>query len=178
MATVGEIVLNSFRESWTSGAVPHENGKRWAAPELMSRHRPSQASDVYAFGCVCIEVRHVPVIARPIIIVLHQLFTGQVPFAELTEIHAALSIYNGAVPPRPERMPDGLWSLINACWHLDPDQRPTMKRIAEVLSKNNIHEMKEPEIVALAKASIESRQNSETNLDMLSLWKKYRTVLR
>lgn len=47
-------------------------GTRWTAPEVLNGKRPSCESDVYAFGCVCVEVNqlsslfHLPLLTNDI----------------------------------------------------------------------------------------------------------------
>ena len=46
---------------------------------------------------------------------------------------AAAQVCEGFRPPRPSCLPDGVWSLIEAGWHDDPIQRPSMvERLTEL----------------------------------------------
>nr|XP_039251475.1 activated CDC42 kinase 1-like isoform X1 [Styela clava] len=90
----------------------------WSAPESLKRRQFSHASDVWMFG-----------------VTLWEMFTyGQEPWLS----------YNGAqilhkVDKENERLlqpdncPNNIYRLMLNCWRLQPDQRPTFKRIKEVI---------------------------------------------
>ncbi|KAJ7656694.1 kinase-like domain-containing protein [Mycena rosella] len=88
----------------------------WMAPELIDPDRfgykfaRTPATDVYAFGCVCIEV-----------------YTGRPPFSDLSDAAALFKIANGDRAGRPSGTPaisDLLWQYIAAYWTQDPATRP------------------------------------------------------
>ncbi|TCD61785.1 hypothetical protein EIP91_007939 [Steccherinum ochraceum] len=105
---------------------------RWLSPELLDPEqfglessRPTYASDVYSYACVCIE-----------------LYTSDAPFHELLEATAMLRVLSGRRPPRPSflggkqdvsKMPDALWSLIERCWAQDADQRPLASHLLDLV---------------------------------------------
>ncbi|KAJ7229229.1 hypothetical protein C8J57DRAFT_949416, partial [Mycena rebaudengoi] len=71
----------------------------------------TSASDVYAFGCVCLE----------------QLYTGRPPFADISEPAAMLRVIDGGRPLRPSCDPaisEALWHFLNECWTEDSAARP------------------------------------------------------
>ncbi|GLC44719.1 hypothetical protein PLESTB_000971200 [Pleodorina starrii] len=47
----------------------------------------------------------------------------------------AEKVCEGFRPPRPACLSDAAWSLLSACWHDDPVQRPPMKAVAERLAE-------------------------------------------
>ncbi|KAJ7864411.1 kinase-like domain-containing protein [Mycena leptocephala] len=84
----------------------------WMAPELIAPDRfgcefsRTPATDVYAFGCVCVE-----------------LYTGRPPFSELSEGSALLKVINGERPARPSATPamsDTLWKHVMEYWAESP----------------------------------------------------------
>ncbi|KAJ7140920.1 kinase-like domain-containing protein [Mycena epipterygia] len=86
---------------------------RWQAPELFRGNRNSFASDVYAFSCVCYEI-----------------FTGSVPFYELTNDVAVM--FHVMEHQRPSRSPsilDDVWNLMMECWKTEPAERPSADQI-------------------------------------------------
>ncbi|KAJ7145871.1 kinase-like domain-containing protein, partial [Mycena epipterygia] len=102
---------SSMRTSTRAGSL------YWMAPELIDPDRfgckftRTPASDVYAFGCVCIEV-----------------YTGRPPFSELSEPAALIRTLNGERAGRPSgtlAMSDMLWQNVTAYWAEDPTARPS-----------------------------------------------------
>jgi hypothetical protein len=102
---------------------PDTQGNRWQA-----------AVDVYAFACMCILVRA----CRPyhrLSLMLFKLFTSRHPFQgmyERSQYAVMFAVSKGDRPPRPNESncllghADGMWSLIQDCWHQDPGARPEM----------------------------------------------------
>ncbi|KAF5391138.1 hypothetical protein D9757_003029 [Collybiopsis confluens] len=99
---------------------------RWMAPELLyplpgiESYKRTTASDIYAYGCLCIE-----------------LYTGRVPFANVrTEYLVLEKVHKGERPERPSggnTMTDELWNLINWCWHQDRAARPRIGLVVDHL---------------------------------------------
>ncbi|KAJ6479385.1 kinase-like domain-containing protein [Mycena vulgaris] len=90
---------------------------RWHAPELFHEGRNSFASDVYAFSCVCYEI-----------------FTGDLPFCDLTKDGAViLKVMQGQRPRRSLSVPDDVWDLMEECWKADPEARPCARQIVSRL---------------------------------------------
>ncbi|KAJ7447740.1 kinase-like domain-containing protein, partial [Mycena galericulata] len=82
---------------------------RWHAPELFEEACSSFASDVYAISCVCYEI-----------------FTGDVPFCDLTKDTAVMfKVLEGERPTRSLSIPDNVWDLMAACWNPKPEERPS-----------------------------------------------------
>ncbi|KAJ7134261.1 kinase-like domain-containing protein [Mycena epipterygia] len=101
----------------------HAGSVRWFAPELIAsatfgceRFARTKASDVYAFGCVCLE-----------------LHTGGPPFSDVSpEVAAMLKVVAGDRPSRPNvSISDTLWALVTAAWAQDFRDRPNIAEIAE-----------------------------------------------
>ncbi|KAJ7114227.1 kinase-like domain-containing protein [Mycena epipterygia] len=98
---------------------------RWMAPELhdyQAGFKRTEASDVYAFACLCIEI-----------------FTGEQPFWNIhQDIMVVLEILKQMRPPRPSSsgppdgtraMSDRLWATVEACWAHKPSDRPDMYKV-------------------------------------------------
>ncbi|TDL20565.1 kinase-like protein [Rickenella mellea] len=109
------------------------NGKgtmRWQAPELLNasrfggeNHGVTTKSDVYAFACVCWEI-----------------FTGQIPFANLRDGEVILAVaVNDERPSRPSEpatsrgLDDEHWRLMQSCWATLPVERPSMDEVNNIL---------------------------------------------
>ncbi|KAJ7508890.1 kinase-like domain-containing protein [Mycena galericulata] len=102
---------------------------RWMAPELTDfevEFKRTEASDVYAFACLCIEI-----------------YTGEQPFWNVQQdIAVLLQIRDKKRPPRPSSsgMPDGtramsdrLWATVEACWAHEPSDRPDMVKVSGLI---------------------------------------------
>ncbi|KAJ7748070.1 kinase-like domain-containing protein, partial [Mycena metata] len=87
----------------------------WMAPELINpdgfgcEFPRTPASDVYTFGCVCVE-----------------LYTGRPPFSEVSDVAALFKILNGERAQQPTGTPvmsDTLWQYVTEFWASDPPTR-------------------------------------------------------
>ncbi|KAG6835339.1 hypothetical protein H0H93_002524, partial [Arthromyces matolae] len=119
---------------------------RWQAPELFSPDNTSNSmeSDVYAWGCVCFEVKLMafafPGLNTDIRL---QILTGLVPFSHMQNDFAVMMhVSSGGRPARPEHlnsifgMTDEMWPLMEQCWDADPRKRPSSRDIVYRLSLN------------------------------------------
>jgi serine/threonine protein kinase len=84
---------------------------KWMAPEQLNRNvrAYSSASDVWAFGIVCVEV-----------------LTRAPPWVGFTPGDAAMRTLKGERLAMPPHTPDWLRELVHSCWHLSPALRPNM----------------------------------------------------
>ncbi|KAJ7778478.1 kinase-like domain-containing protein [Mycena metata] len=113
---IEDVALSATNGALTS-STNHAGSLRWFAPELMAptffgreRFVRTPASDVYAYGCVCLE-----------------LYTGAPPFSEITpDVAAMLRVVAGERPARPEAMSDELWGLVTAAWAQNFQDRPAI----------------------------------------------------
>lgn len=118
----------------------HAGSIRWMAPELHDPElfdidglRRTEASDVYAFACVALEVR----CSQPRYVItlnLSKLHTLKHPFSNVSRDNTVIwKVMNGARPPRPAlEMPDDLlWAVVEDCWKHHPLHRPEMGVVVE-----------------------------------------------
>ncbi|KAF8211584.1 kinase-like domain-containing protein, partial [Mycena galopus ATCC 62051] len=111
---------------------------RYQAPELLKNECPNHfGSDVYAFACVCYEVRQRT--RRFVLLTLPlQILTGKLPFFEV--VHEAGVIYKvtveGALPSRVEAISPDFWLLLNDSWHEKTDRRPAAAAILQRLLRH------------------------------------------
>ncbi|KAI9004929.1 kinase-like domain-containing protein [Hyaloraphidium curvatum] len=84
---------------------------RYAPPEFFDEEPLRKPSDVWTFGMMCYQV----------------LSGGRDPFSDLTNPPAVMkAIFGGKRPPRPDNVPDAVWSLMQSCWKEEMGERPTM----------------------------------------------------
>jgi serine/threonine protein kinase len=110
---------------------------RWSAPELhdpescgFDKFRRTRATDIYAFGCIALEVSMV-IILRQRLVYISQLFTGEQPFANVParlDFAVIRKVLAGELPvqqPPPNLgIQQGVWSLIRRCWSKNASERP------------------------------------------------------
>lgn len=79
----------------------------YAAPELLTTGRLSQAADSYAFG-----------------LLLYQAITGQAPFPGLGTMQIIVQVAQQGLRPKiPDAFPPQLADLAQRCWSSDPQAR-------------------------------------------------------
>ena len=64
-----------------------------------------------------------------------KIFTGAVPFRSCALITSVAHIIEGRRPPRPTSpvLTDDLWGLMQGCWSQDPQSRPQMLQVLNVV---------------------------------------------
>ncbi|TDL22521.1 kinase-like protein [Rickenella mellea] len=121
----------SFENSTSFGG---RGNVRWHAPEVLHASRfnlqrsgVTKETDVYAYACVCLEI-----------------FTGQVPFADLVDGAVIMAVaVNDQRPPRPSEpatslgLDDHMWELIEDCWKTQPGDRMPMDEVVTCISEMN-----------------------------------------
>ncbi|KAJ7447963.1 kinase-like domain-containing protein [Mycena latifolia] len=123
LADFGLAIVTDATLGTTSNTRP--GSARWMAPELHDykiKFKRTEASDVYAFACLCIEI-----------------YTGDQPFRNIPhDITVVLGVLNQMRPPRPSSsgppdgtraMSDRLWATVQACWAHEPSDRPNMYEV-------------------------------------------------
>ncbi|KAJ7772980.1 hypothetical protein DFH07DRAFT_148774 [Mycena maculata] len=126
-ACLADFGLSSFSNTTTSMHTSNRSGSiYWMAPELITPERfglkfaRTPASDVYAFGCVCIE-----------------LYTGRPPFSELSDAAAMFRVINGERAGRPAGTPamsNILWQRVTECWAENPATRPITELVVQSMA--------------------------------------------
>ncbi|KAF7326875.1 Kinase-like protein [Mycena venus] len=128
---LADFGLTSLSDATTATHTSHRGGStHWMAPELFDPDRfglkfaRTPATDVYAFGCVCLE-----------------LYTGRPPFANLSETATLLRVIDGDRPERPSgepEMSEALWHHVNEFWAQDATTRPTTEAVVRHMGLNYV----------------------------------------
>ncbi|KAI9005693.1 kinase-like domain-containing protein [Hyaloraphidium curvatum] len=92
----------------------------FAAPEMFDGDPPRKPMDVWSFAMMFYQV----------------LAKGKQPYGDLSGIAAMTkAIVMGKPPTKTADMGDDVWAILERCWALDPEARPTMDQVVEDLSK-------------------------------------------
>jgi len=134
-------IIYSQVSTVTTSSFSGKGSLRWQAPELIKvmTGGPGNAnitteSDVYAYGCICLEV-----------------FTGRPPWHGYTDWSIIMEIgLKDNRPPRPEStiagdLDDTMWDLIQDCWRTEPKDRPEMTTVYERLKPGHKWDKEEDE---------------------------------
>eukprot|EP00029_Vermamoeba_vermiformis_P009922 TRINITY_DN510_c0_g3_i1.p1 TRINITY_DN510_c0_g3~~TRINITY_DN510_c0_g3_i1.p1 ORF type:complete len:1064 (+),score=137.54 TRINITY_DN510_c0_g3_i1:207-3398(+) len=93
---------------------------RWMAPESLKKMVYSTKSDVWTFGIVVYEI-----VAR------------REPHSEADQMAIGLEIRDrGVTPSIPSNCEPVLAEIMKQCWRMDPEERPTMEQICDILVKH------------------------------------------
>lgn len=127
-AKVADFGLAKLKHEITSYShLTHNMGtRRYMAPEIFGankddvhlEHAYPMKADVYSFGVICSEI-----------------LTGEEPYIDVA-LSSLYSELTGEIPLRPRlpsSCPSSLSSLICACWHADPRERPAFGDVCKVL---------------------------------------------
>ncbi|RHZ46777.1 hypothetical protein Glove_606g155 [Diversispora epigaea] len=91
----------------------------YMAPETLNRGEYSQASDIFSFGMIMLEV-----------------FTSYPPFYNVPhDENLAMSICDGLKPEIKCKIPQYLMNLMEKCWNIEPLDRPTAEELKSQLSE-------------------------------------------
>ncbi|KAL6072737.1 Ephrin type-A receptor 2 [Balamuthia mandrillaris] len=118
-------LLSAEEEQQRRGSYITRGGKiplRWTAPEAIIHKAYTSKSDVWSFG-----------------VVLWELYSfGSLPYGELTEHRPGFSLSaqdllnrlnQGYRMPCPEECPPEIYALMQDCWQIDPERRPSFREI-------------------------------------------------
>ncbi|KXN80795.1 Tyrosine-protein kinase ITK/TSK [Leucoagaricus sp. SymC.cos] len=107
----------------------------WTAPELICDEtptRPTKASDIWSFGCLCYEV-----------------FTGLFPYYQCKSSgQVVVALSRGQPPKRPppedlacDQLDDRIWELLGeACWKIEPQDRYECEALRDALIGNGVRQ--------------------------------------
>lgn len=90
----------------------------WIAPEVFEQRKYTEKADVYSFG-----------------IVLWELLTRRVPFADIHSFSIPVAVIKGDRPSIPKDCPSALKKLIRECWQPKASKRPPFNKVIDSLLK-------------------------------------------
>lgn len=90
---------------------------KWAAPEVLNYTKFSSKSDVWAFGILMWEV----------------FSGGKMPYLGLSNNDVVEVIGNGHRLERPGHCPHDIYDVMRGCWDSEASNRPTFKKLYEIL---------------------------------------------
>ncbi|KIJ47193.1 hypothetical protein M422DRAFT_778154 [Sphaerobolus stellatus SS14] len=96
---------------------------RWMAPELLQNQKVTNASDVWAFGMMMIEV-----------------ISGRLPFYGISNPAVVVELMSGKIPSKPSELTESVWMVCHDCWVHDPTSRVSISKVVNRLSLMHIHE--------------------------------------
>lgn len=124
-------LIEEVTETSASTTLTASGSARWLAPEVIKGvvSSPTTAADTYSFAMAILE-----------------LLTGKHPFADhRRDAQVIFSIVvQEQMPSRPVSdgvslwLSDGLWSLMQECWHKDAQSRPSMAQVASCIMEMNL----------------------------------------
>ena len=89
------------------------------APESILRREYSTKSDIWAYGCLVIEI-----------------YNRGVVYDGLSLVQVAGQVATGSLRPKiPAHVPAMLHEVLNRCWSMEPSARPDMQEIVDVALK-------------------------------------------
>ncbi|KAF9789353.1 kinase-like domain-containing protein [Thelephora terrestris] len=118
IADFGLAMVTKNLDSVPSASHHHGYTPRWTAPEVLKDGKYSKEADIFSFAMVMYEV-----------------FAGAVPFNDTTSFMAMLYTTEGKRPPRPTHpiFTENLWTLMQRCWDHDPNSRPDVSEVLQIL---------------------------------------------
>ncbi|KAL0959682.1 hypothetical protein HGRIS_011380 [Hohenbuehelia grisea] len=120
LSVLSEATINNSETSNSAGAA------RWMAPELhdpeafdLPRHQKTKASDVYAFGCTCLE-----------------LYSHKPPFHDVRNpTTVVLKVLRGERPTIPASVTRRMRDIIQVSWSQNHADRPMILDVISMLRK-------------------------------------------
>eukprot|EP00727_Mastigamoeba_balamuthi_P013490 m51a1_g8764 putative tyrosine-protein kinase src42a (745) ;mRNA; f:141837-144393 len=90
---------------------------RWMAPESMEENQWSEKSDVWSMGVALWEM----------------MTNGTRPWEGLTNTKVCEMVLKGSHLPKPPECSDTIYAIMEECWQMHPEQRPTFRQLFQEL---------------------------------------------
>lgn len=109
----------------TSALTVETGSYRWMAPEVISHEPYNTKADVFSFGILLWEI----------------LSGGELPYAHLNPLQAAVAVVRQGVRPEiPRKSDELLTDLMQRCWKTMPSARPRFREINALLEAQTVPE--------------------------------------
>ena len=131
LADFGLLTITSDSTNFAPSSSHMTSGTmRWMSPEILDPDlfgfkdsRPTKESDCYALGMVVLEV-----------------LSGRPPFTPDKDFIVIRKVIDGERPGRPEGpegawFTDDLWRMLELCWEVRPNSRPSIEAVLECLER-------------------------------------------
>jgi serine/threonine protein kinase len=142
---------------------------RWNAPELFLNAVRNLRTDVYAFGCVCLEASiFYQTFMYAIKLTVSKAYTRQYPFADISFDHQVIyAVSKGRRLSRPSERDhraakdDPIWDLAESCWDPSPEKRPSSKQLSEDMVTVFRHSLSESDMGIAINSDSKNQQNEK-----------------
>ena len=112
-------IISDPANSLSSSSYVHGGTVRWMSPELivpqefgLKDGRPTKSSDCYSLGMV-----------------IYETISGNPPFHEYADITVFMKVLKGEHPSRGTEFTERLWEMLETCWALQPNNRPSIEDV-------------------------------------------------
>lgn len=115
VADLGEATIRALTPDYRAQTIRVRGTVLWMAPEVLDRRVNTIASDVYSYGWV-----------------LWELLTRQFPYPNVQDIFEIQDRIKKGVKENIPACPAIFKDVIESCWNMDPEKRPTTKSVLEL----------------------------------------------
>ncbi|KAJ3326764.1 camp-dependent protein kinase catalytic subunit [Blyttiomyces sp. JEL0837] len=121
MTREGVVKISDFGISkQLTDKLPYHKGSKmstigttyYMAPDMVSKAGYSAKVDIWSFGCCVLEM-----------------ITAARPWTTMTQYQVAFQLKSNKKPPIPSNLPDEFKNIIESCFEIDPNLRPTAAQI-------------------------------------------------
>ena len=110
-----DIQYVDYYKMTTSGLMPY----KWMAPECIMERKFTSKGDVWSFG-----------------VLIWEIFTfASDPYPDISSRDYCTAILNGYRLEQPSNCPGNIYDLVESCWILDFEERPSFSQLRKLFSK-------------------------------------------
>lgn len=108
------------------------------APELVDNDghtHHSVQSDIWAYGCLFLEVSIAPLLDEYPQRATNQLQSELRPYYKINDLSVIVALAQRQLPKRPSDISDGSWRLVIQCCAIEPTSRPSLETFLAQLNR-------------------------------------------